>query len=71
MDLYGKGRGEELGGIEGGETIIGVYEKESMFNKRKKLKTTRSQQLDQTSPIHCQNLPQTIFAITFSSPVTG
>lgn len=71
MDLYGKGRGEELGGIEGGETIIGIYEKKVFLIKGKKLKTTRSQQLDQTPPIHCQNLPLAIFAITFSSPVTG
>lgn len=47
-----------------------IWEK-NIFNKRKKLKTTRSQQLDQTPPFHCQNLPLTIFAISFSSPVTG
>ena len=33
-----EGSGEELGGVEGGETIIGIYcmKKESIFNKRQK-----------------------------------
>lgn len=35
VDLYGKGRGEEPGGIEGGETIIGIYEKNIFSIKEK------------------------------------
>lgn len=35
MDIEGKEQGEELGGVEGGETLIGVYyvRENSIFNK--------------------------------------
>jgi hypothetical protein len=38
VDLEGRGGGEELGGVEGGKTIIGIYctREESILNKRKK-----------------------------------
>lgn len=38
MDLEGKRGGEELGGVEEGETVIRVYcmVKQSIFNKRGK-----------------------------------
>ena len=37
VDLDGRRGGEELGGVEGGETIIRIYyvRKKSIFNKRK------------------------------------
>lgn len=40
MDLDGRGGEEELGGKEGGETIIRIYciRKKSIFNKRKPFK---------------------------------
>lgn len=38
VDPEGRGGGEELGGEEGGKTIIRIYcmRKDSIFNKRKK-----------------------------------
>lgn len=38
VDTDGRGCVEELGGVEGGETIFRLYcvRKKSMFNKRKK-----------------------------------
>ena len=40
MDLDGRGDGEELEGVEGGETVIKIYygRKKTTFNKRKKEK---------------------------------
>jgi hypothetical protein len=37
MDQGGTGRGEELGNVEGGETVIRIYyvRKKSIFNKWK------------------------------------
>jgi hypothetical protein len=36
VHLYGRGGGEKLGGIEGGETVISTYcMKKSIFKKRK------------------------------------
>lgn len=36
MDVEGKGRGEELGGVEGGERVIRIdyMRKEHIFNER-------------------------------------
>lgn len=38
------GSGEELGGVEGRETVIGIYcmKKGSIFNKRQKIKNLTS-----------------------------